>query len=111
MQTDLRRGSPYIPIEMPALAAGAIQTYEIESSPELAEGLEYAPLDYLQIVNHDDVDLRLTFDQKEWFLIPSGVIDSWKWKPWRRIDIKNLGAVTTTLGKVVINVRRMAAQG
>jgi len=104
-----QRGSPYCTIELPVLAAAAIKAYHIEASAELAAWLKYAPLDYVQITNHDDVDLKLTLDQGEWFLIPSGAIETFKNKPWRRLDIENLdAAASTTLGKVIIVVKKMA---
>lgn len=102
-------GSPYCHLQLPAIAAGVTKIYEIDTDSELAGWLKYAPLDFLEITNNDDVDLQLTFDQQQKFYIPSGSIKAFDRKYWRRFEVKNLDAATTsTLGKVVIIVQKMA---
>lgn len=102
-------GSPYCDIELPQVSAGATKEYEIENSSDLADWLKYAPLDFLEVVNNDAVDLQLTIDQQAKFYIPSGSTRTLSHRSWRRFEIKNLDSTTaTTVGKVRISCQKMA---
>ena len=104
-----RRGSPDYPINLPVTAAGATATYEVGTSTELVDAEKYSPLDLLEIVNNDSVDLeaKLDCDPSKTYYAPAGTVRKITDKAYRRLDIKNLDTVTaTTLGKVRITCCR-----
>ena len=102
-----RHGSPTKRWNMPATAPGARQVYEIDTATELATSRRFAPLDCVEIVNSDAVDLLLTIDQIATYFIPAGSTRTVERRSWRSIWIENLdGATTSTLGAISIMVWR-----
>lgn len=103
----LLRGSPLYPISLGVLAAGATNHYSLEDTPALAQALKYDHLDFIEVINNDDVDLRLTVGEDQKIYCPSGSVQKLTDKPFRNFRITNLdAAVDTTALKVEILVRR-----
>lgn len=99
-----REGSPYYTWTVPATAAAA--TAVIYVPDEFPASKKYEPLDWLEIVNNEtvnDLSIRIGNDT---FLVPAGSIRTITNKPCRDVAVTNNGAVVTTLGKVIVTVRK-----
>ena len=102
-----KRGSPFFPLSLGALAAGAVQHYDLEESAALAKALKYDHLDFIRVANNDVVDLLLTLGEDEQLYCPAGTMQTLREKPYRNFSITNLDAATAaTAGKVRIECKR-----
>ncbi len=106
-RTD-ENGSPIGALNFPATAATVVVSYAVRTQwPNLQK---YAPLDWLQVVNADVVDLLVTINGAggDSFYVPAGTISPIL-RPFELFSVENLdAAVATTLGKVRIRVQRRA---
>jgi hypothetical protein len=103
----LREGSQYFTIKLPATAAGDFVVYDIDNSTELAAARKYKPLDMIEVINNDAVDIEISLDFQDTFLIPKGTIKTITERSFFIIKIKNIGAGTTTADKIVLTLQRM----
>lgn len=107
-RTDLY-GSPVKAFDLPVVAAGAYVEYAVRSQyPELQK---YAPIDYIQVVNNDVVDLRVNLNGTggDSFEVPAGTVVTQKDTAFDVYRITNLDAATdTTLTKVRVRLQKQA---
>ena len=99
-------GSPFYPVAVPVIAAGAAFKYSLSESAELAGSDKYAPLDWIEIVNNDVVSIEVWVGLGKFIVLPSTIrtIDN-NW--YDQFSVKNLDATTaTTADKINITSRR-----
>jgi len=104
----LQNGSQYYTIKPGAIAASAFTIYDIDTSSELAEARKYKPLDYIEITNNDSVDIQITLDFLDSFVVPAGVIKTISERSYRTIKITNLDTGSaTTADAIILTLQRM----
>jgi len=106
-QRILQYGSEYFPIKLPAIDAGDFVIYDIDNSAELEAARKYKPLDFVEVTNNDTVDIELTLDFKDTFLVPKGVIKTISERSFFCLKVKNIGTAATTANKIVLTLQRM----
>jgi hypothetical protein len=106
-QRVLQYGSEYFTIKLPSISAGNFTIYDIDNSSELSAARKYKPLDYIQITNNDAVDIEVSLDFQDTFLIPKGVIKTISERSFYSFKIKNIGSGATTADKIVLTLQRM----
>jgi len=106
-QRVLQHGSEYFTIKPAAIAAGDFIVYDIDTSAELEKARKYKPLDFVEITNNDTVDIELTLNFQDTFLVPKGVIKTISERPFYSLKIKNIGSAETTVDKIVLTLQRM----
>lgn len=100
-----RCGSPYFTLTPAAIAAGSYQAWNIAQSIPAAQ--KYEPLDWIEIVNNDQVDLTISLDGGDTFKVVKKTIRTISEKRFRYIKLTNDDAVlASTEGSIVITVRR-----
>jgi hypothetical protein len=100
-----REGSRYYTWPVPATAAAA--TSVIYVPDEFPDSRKYQPLDWLEIVNNEVANsLTLTINNRDTFVIPAGVIRTISNQALWHLAVTNDGAGITTLGNVVVSVRK-----
>lgn len=103
-----KRGSPYFHVSLGVLAAEKTRYYDLEETPELRGTQEYLPLDFIRLVNSDDVDLLLRLGEDNKIFCPAGTIQVSDDKSFNNFAVQNLDALTdTTDGKVRLELRRL----
>lgn len=107
-QTAEREGSPlafYSPI---AIVAGEIYTKEIYTQSPY-KSAKYMPLNWIELVNNDVVDLTLIINGLEEISTPAGTIRAVRRPAIWQYGIRNDDTVTsTTSGKVTISFMKEA---
>lgn len=106
-QRVLQHGSEYFTIKPAAIDAGDFTIYDIDTSTELEAARKYKPLDFVEITNNDTVDIELTLNFQDTFLIPKGVIKTITERSFYSLKIKNIGSAATTADKIVLTLQRM----
>lgn len=106
-QRVLQHGSEYFTIKPPAIDAGDFTIYDIDNSADLVNARKYKPLDFVEVTNNDSVDIELTQDFQDTFLIPKGVIKTISERSFYSLKVKNIGTAATTEGKIVLTLQRM----
>lgn len=101
-----KEGSEYFTWNTPATAPAGISIIEI--SRQFPRSKKYEPLDWCEVMNNDVVDLTLIINGSETLPVPAGVIRPViKHHLWQ-IGIRNDdAAVTSTLNKIVVSLRRL----
>ena len=100
-----REGSKYYPWEVPVTATTASQ--EIHIPDQFPDSRKYSPLDWLEVINNEAVnDLTLTINGNTTFLVPAGTMRTISRKALWNVRITNNGGVNTTLGAIVVTVRK-----
>lgn len=99
-------GSPFYPISLPAIAASGMKQYTIENSSELKGADRFSPLDWMEIVNNDSVDIQVAFGLGS-FIVIGGTIRTISNNWFDKFTITNLSASTAvTADKIKITCRR-----
>ena len=106
-QRVLREGSQYFSISLGVITAGDFVIYDIDNSTELKEARKYKPLDFLEVINNDAVDIQVTLDFQDTFLIPKGTIKTISERSFYILKIKNIGTGDSTAAKIVLTLQRM----
>lgn len=106
-QKVLQYGSEYFTIKPGAISASDFNIYDIDNSAELVNARKYKPLDFVEITNNDSVDIEVTLDFQDTFLIPKGVIKTISERSFYSLKVKNIGSAATTEGKIVLTLQRM----
>lgn len=104
-----REGSPYYPYEVPSIAAGVDHGRYVGDALPLSR--KYAPLDWLEIVNNDVVNLTLTINAVhqagENLPVPAGSIRTIENQSIYYFNVHNDdAAVASTQGLINISLRR-----
>jgi hypothetical protein len=100
-----REGSPYYTWTVPVTATTA--TSSIHMQTQFPQARKYEPLDWLEIVNNEAVNnLTLTINQGDTFPSPAGTIRTIEGKALWSLAVKNNGGVNTTLGNIIVTIRR-----
>lgn len=101
-----RAGSPYYPLEPGSIAASGFVRYSVSETSALAGADKYTPLDWMEIVNNDTVDIEVWVG-KEKHLVVAGSIRVVEGSWYDQFSITNLDAASaTTAGKIRITCRR-----
>lgn len=99
-------GSPFYPVSAGAIAAGDVLNYSIGESPELAGANKYAPLDWIEIVNNDSVNVEVWVGIGK-FIVVAGTIRTIDNNWYNQFSVHNLDATSaTTADKIRITCRR-----
>lgn len=98
-------GSPYFTWQVPVTAPSGISSIEI--STQFPRSKKYEPLDFIEVMNNDTVDITLIINNNEYLPIPAAgsrpVIGKKLWQ----IGIRNDdAAANTTLNKITVSLRR-----
>ena len=105
IKRSMREGSPVYNYDLPALAALAAINNSIEVQFPAAK--KYEPLNWVEIVNNDTVDIQITLNGTETFFIAAGSIREIKRSIWlyrvTNLDVAN----PTTLGKIKLQFQRL----
>jgi len=113
-----REGSQFFTWVAPVTAAGEIS--EIHLPQQFPESRKYQPLDWLEIVNNDAVDLTLILNGQggDYLNVPAATTRSVIGKSIWWVGVRNDDALNNSvLGAIVVTVRRqpmtadMAARG
>ncbi len=101
-----REGSPYYTWKVPVTAFSASAAIHVVS--HFPEARKYNPLDWIEIANNESlIDLTVVINGGESFLIPASTIRTLDGLALHHIAVTNNHAsVSTTLGAVVVTVRR-----
>lgn len=99
-----RDGSPYYTWQVPVTAASATSVIHVPTQFPLSR--KYEPLDWLEISNNDTMDLTLAINNGDTFPIPAGTIRTIDGKSLWHVAVTNDGAANTTLGKIIVTMRR-----
>ena len=106
-QRVLQNGSEYFTIKLGVVTAGDFVIYDIDTSTELAAARKYKPLDFIEITNNDAVDVELSLDFQDTFLVPKGVIKTISDRSFHSIKVKNISGTDTTADKIRLMLQRM----
>lgn len=100
-----REGSPYYTWTVPATAAAAVSSIYVPS--QFPQARKYEPLDWLEIVNNEAANnLTLVVNSSDNFSVPAGTIRTIEGKALWSLAVTNNGAVITTLGNIIVTIRR-----
>lgn len=105
----LKSGSPPFTVFVGALAAGAVQDYDLQTENDsgLTGTGDYLPLDYVEVTNDDVVPIYLIINQVDKFYIPAATIKKVSERNIWRLAIQNVHASTTsTANKIVLVLQR-----
>lgn len=101
-----KSGSPYYSISVGAIAAGITLHFSVEKSAGLAGADKYTPLDWMEIVNDDVVDIEVAVGIGK-FPVLAGTIRTIDNNWYSTFSVTNLDSSTaTTAGKTKITCRR-----
>lgn len=99
-----REGSPPYVWTPGAIAATASSAIHVPT--QFPASRKYEPLDFLEVVNNDAVDLTLTVNGDDQFNIPAASIRKVRGAMWH-ISLTNLdAAINSTAGKIILTFRR-----
>jgi len=100
-----REGSEYFTWPVPAVAASGIGSIEI--AHQFPRAKKYEPLDWIEIVNNDTVDVRLIINNDMTLPVLAGTIRTVDNAALWTIGIENLSATTAvTLLRIIVSLRR-----
>lgn len=100
-----REGSEYFTWIVPVIAASGRTAIEVNH--QFPRAKKYAPLDWMQIVNADTVDLQVTINGNTTLPVPAKTIITNDLLPLWEIRINNLDAANaTTLNKIIVTMQR-----
>lgn len=100
-----REGSPYYSYAMPATAAAASVSFDVEH--QFPDAMKYKPLTWLEIVNNEaSNDLLLVLNGDFTFFVPAGSIRTIDNQAIWHIKITNNGGAITTLNKVMLTLQK-----
>ncbi len=100
-----REGSPYYTWIVPVTATTATSPIHVPS--QFPQSVKYEPLDWLEIMNNEPANnLTIRINQSESLPVPAGTIRTVEGKSLWSIDVTNDGGVNTTLGLIVVSLRR-----
>lgn len=101
----MREGSPTYPYAPPVMAAGASINQSIES--QFPQAKKYEPLNWVEIVNTDTVDINIVLNGTETYFVPAGTTREIKRSIWL-YRLTNLSAANpTTLGRIKLQFQRL----
>lgn len=100
-----REGSPYFTWNFPATAATANSSIYVPD--QFPASRKYEPLDWIEVANNEAANnLRLIINGGDSFPVPAKTIRTISGKALWHIQIINDGGAITTLGLVVVTMRR-----
>ena len=100
-----REGSPYYSWTVPVTATTATAVINVQQ--QFPDSRKYEPLDFLEVSNNEAAnDLTLTINGTQPFPVPAGTIRTIEGKALWHIALTNNGGVNTTLGKIIVTLRR-----
>jgi len=100
-----REGSPYYSYPVGVIAAA--DSIVLSPSQYFPESKKYSPLDFIEVINNDVVDLMITINGNDKFVCLAGTIRTIKGQPLHQIRIKNSDAATaTTTSKTILTLQR-----
>jgi len=100
-----REGSPHYTYSVGVIAATASAI--LIPRDYFPESKKYEPLDFVELVNNDVVDLSLAINGQDHFVCLAGTIRTIEWMPLHEIRITNNDAsVATTSGKTILTLQR-----
>lgn len=100
-----REGSPYYTWTVPVTGAAAVSGIHVPT--QFPASRKYEPLDWLEIVNNEAANnLTLTLNSDTTFSVPAGTIRTISGKALWTIAVTNDGGADTTLGLIVVTIRR-----
>jgi len=104
-QRIVKHGSPYFPVSVGALAAGASEDYDLAAIA--AAAVKYDPLDAIEVTNTDSASpVRLILDQGDSFIVPASTIRAVTSHPFRHVRIRNDGSAAIAAGAVTFLAQR-----
>lgn len=102
-------GSPSFDFTNPSLAANAGWVINLVSNtPHGTAMAKYLPLDYIEVLNESNAELRLTLNDVSDFLVKARSTRVLRRKFWQ-VKIVNIGGVTAAAGEVDVTVELMPA--
>jgi len=105
-ERTFRDGSPFYTYELPVVGMG-VWSGNFRVDVLFPDARKYAPLDYLEVVNNDAVDLTLEVNDGETLPVPAGTARFRVDKPFRSFRIHNDDAAADTVAtKVYIVMQR-----
>jgi hypothetical protein len=100
-----REGSPYYTYSVGVIAAGG--SVVLIPRDYFPGSKKYEPLDYVEVVNNDVVDLSICVNGEDTFVSPAGTIRSIEGQPLHQLRITNTdAAAATTSGKTILTLQR-----
>jgi len=100
-----REGSPYYTYTVGVIAAS--DSVVLIPRTYFPESKKYEPLDFIEIVNNDVVDLSLAINGQDHFVCLAGTIRTIEAMPLHEIRIINNDAATATVaGKTILTLQR-----
>ena len=100
-----REGSPYYTWIYPVTVAAAQAAISIEH--QFPAAAKYKPLDWLEIVNNDVVNLTLFMNGSDRLTVPAGTIRTVENKALWHIGIRNDdAAAASTLNSIIVTLRK-----
>ena len=100
-----REGSPYYTYTVGVIAAS--DSAVLIPRIYFPESKKYEPLDFIEIVNNDVVDLSLAINGQDHFVCLAGTIRTIEAMPLHEIRIINNDAATATVaGKIILTLQR-----
>lgn len=105
----IRSGSPMYTVKVPAIVAGALKGYDLESQSDSAlVGINrFLPVDFLEVTNDDVVPVYVIINHADQLYIPASTIKSVSDKNIWHVDVKNAHATTTsTADKIVMTLQK-----
>jgi len=104
----LKYGSEYFTISVEELTAGTFRVYDIDTTPALEVARKYKPLDFIEITNNSDLDIKVQLNFQDIFFVPHKVIKTIEGRAFYAVKVINT-SLTTALnaGDVILTMQRM----
>lgn len=99
-----REGSPYYSWIVPVIAPAAVAYIEVATQFPLSR--KYQPLDWLEIVNNDAVNLLLAVNTAEILPVPAGVIRKVADMGIISVTVTNMGIINSVLNSIVVTLQK-----
>jgi len=105
LETIKKEGSEYFSWAVPATIAGAISNIEIAT--QFPRARKYQPLDFIEVMNNDAVNITLIINNDEFLPIPALAIRPVAGHKLWQIGIRNDDALAPSIaGMIIVSLRR-----
>ena len=102
----LKYGSPYYNYSCATIAAGGYLSIAVEDFSLDAQ--KYLPMDSLEITNISPVNIDISLDDGDIFIVPHGTIKTISEKTFRRLRVHNRDVTTPTGADLILmQIQRM----